>query len=272
VELYLGTGGYANDDWLGLLYPPGTRSSEYLEVYARHFNAVELNSSFYAIPGVRAFEGMVRKSGGRVRFAVKLHRSMTHERDAGDEMYTRMTESVAPLREAGMLGPFLAQFPYSFHRTPENRRYLKALAEHFADEMLAVEFRHWSWDNDEVLKAFRKAGLTWVSVDYPPLRGLPKPGLHPCGDIAYLRLHGRNRERWWEGKSAAERHDYRYTADELRLWVMWIAEREADLSQLYLMMQNTTKGHALYNLMMLRELFAAVGLDVDVRLELPMGR
>ncbi len=77
MELYLGTGGYSNDDWLGLLYPEGAKSADYLNIYAQHFNAVELNSSFYNIPGTKAFAGMVRKSEGRVRFAVKLHRSMT---------------------------------------------------------------------------------------------------------------------------------------------------------------------------------------------------
>jgi uncharacterized protein YecE (DUF72 family) len=270
VELYLGTGGYSNDDWQGLIYPAGTKSSQYLNLYATHFNAVELNSSFYAIPGIRAFEGMVKKSGGRVRFAIKVHRSITHERDADGEMYQRLFESVAPLREVGMLGPFLAQFPYSFHRTRENRRYLKGVVDRFAvaGEMLAVEFRHGSWESDEVLGSLKDFGVIAVSVDYPPLRGLPGPGLRVTGPVAYARLHGRNRAKWWDGKSAAERHDYRYESDELRPWAEWIAERERELEQVYLIMQNTTRGHALFNLVMLRELFGELGIEANVNLEL----
>ena len=57
MELYLGTGGYSNDDWIGLLYPAGTKPNDYLKVYAQHFNAVELNSSFYAIPGLKGLSG-----------------------------------------------------------------------------------------------------------------------------------------------------------------------------------------------------------------------
>lgn len=266
MELYLGTGGYTNDDWQGLLYPEGTKSSDYLCLYAEHFNAVELNSSFYNIPGVKAFAGMVSKSGGRVRFTVKLHQSMTHSRDADAELYTRLFESVAPLREAGMLGPFLAQFPYSFHRTPENRRYLKALSDRFVDagEALAVEFRTDDWHLPEVYDALSQAGLIAVSVDYPPLPKLPKPVLLQTDDTTYLRLHGRNETSWYGGKSAAERHDYLYSKDELLPWVQAVVA--AKLEQCYLMFLNTTKGHALKNLKMLGELFAEAGVEAPLAL------
>jgi len=267
VELYLGTGGYSNDDWHGLLYPKDTKSADYLSIYAQHFNAVELNSSFYNIPGIKAFEGMVRKSEAKVRFCVKLHQSMTHSRDADTETYTRLFESVAPLRGAGMLGPFLAQFPYSFHRTPENRVYLKSLTDRLQDagEKLAVEFRTHEWHVEEVRAAFREAGLVTVSVDYPQLRGMPKPELHLTSDTAYVRLHGRNEAKWYDGKSAAERHDYLYDKDELRPWVLSILEHQEALSQVYVLFLNTTKGHALKNLGMVKELFEENGVDTPIQ-------
>ena len=123
MKVYIGTGGYTNDDWIGegLLYPPGTKQTDFLSVYAQHFDAVELNSSFYGIPGLKAFEGMARKSAGRTRFAVKLNKVFTHDRAPQDSDFDRMLQSPQPLREAGVMGPYLAQFPYSFHRTPGNR-------------------------------------------------------------------------------------------------------------------------------------------------------
>ncbi len=268
MELYLGTGGYSNDDWLGIFYPEGTKSGDYLGHYAEHFNAVELNSSFYNIPGIKAFAGMVKKSGSRVRFAVKLHGSMTHSRDADEGLYPRLFESVAPLREAGMLGPFLAQFPYSFHRTPENRVYLKSLTERFvaAGETLALEFRTAEWHVPEVYEALSSAGLVAVSVDYPQLPKMPKPELLVTSSTAYIRLHGRNEEKWYGGKSAAERHDYLYTPDELRPWVTDIVTKEGQLEQVYVLFQNTTKGHALKNLQMMRHLFAEHGVDAPISL------
>jgi uncharacterized protein YecE (DUF72 family) len=268
MEIHLGTGGYSNPDWLGLLYPTGTRPADYLRIYSRHFNAVELNSSFYGIPGVKAFEGMLRNSDARVRFSIKLHQSMTHSRDAAPELYTQLFESVRPLREAGMLGPFLAQFPYSFHRTAGNRVYLKELVDRFsaAGEVLAVEFRNRAWHVPEVRKAFRELGLTSVSVDYPQVRGMPAPELLITSDIAYIRLHGRNEEKWYGGKSAAERHDYLYQPDELATWVQWILAREGELTETSIFFLNTTKGHAITNLRMMRDLFAEQGVEVAVRL------
>jgi len=269
MEIYLGTGGYSNQDWVGLLYPLEAKKDDWLSIYARNFNAVELNSSFYNIPGRKAFAGMLKRSEGKVRWAIKIHQSMTHQRNASDEDYLRLFESVAPLREAGVLGPFLAQFPQHFHRTPENRRYLAALAQRFADKTLApsglaVEFRHASWDSDEVREAFRRAGLIWVSTDYPPLPGLPKNRLHITGEMAYIRLSGRNKEKWYEGKDQSERHDYRYSEGELRFWVrsLLTALELETLSQVWFIFNNTTKGHALINLEMLKRLLEEAGLVV----------
>jgi uncharacterized protein YecE (DUF72 family) len=164
MELYLGTGGYTNHDWKVLCLsdaPP----SEFLESYARHFNAVELNASFYNIPGKKAFEGMVRKSGERMRFAVKAHRSITHERGGDESAYRRLRASVKPLREAEVLGPFVAEFPFSFHRTPENQRYVLELVSRFEGEVLAIGFRNPERHDPEVEASLRDQGVTWVSVD-----------------------------------------------------------------------------------------------------------
>ncbi|GGJ73598.1 DUF72 domain-containing protein [Deinococcus aquiradiocola] len=264
MRVYIGTGGYSNDDWLGLLYPAGTRSTEYLGIYARHFDVVELNSSFYGIPGLKAFAGMAARSAGRVRFTVKLHQVFTHARTPQDSDFDQMLQSPEPLREAGLMGPYLAQFPYSFHRTPENRRYLGMLAERFAGHELAVEFRHGSWDRPEVRAGMAEYGLLWVSPDYPPVGGMPEPQLHVTGEVGYLRLHGRNGGTWWEGTSAAERHDYRYSRAELEGWADQVAAAldAGEAEELYILFENTTQGHALHNIPVLREALEARGVPV----------
>jgi len=263
MRVYIGCGGYSNEEWTapGLIYE-GVRKDDFLGVYAGHFDAVELNSSFYAIPGLKAFEGMARKSGGRTRFAVKVNKVFTHERAPSDVDFDRMLQSPEPLREAGVMGPYLAQFPYSFHRTADNRKYLHMLSERFAGRELAVELRHASWDKPEVREGMAEFGLIWVSPDYPPVGGMPEPQVHVTGDVGYLRLHGRNAGSWWEGKSAAERHDYRYTRAEMEEWAEKIAFVEGELSELYVFFENTTKGHALHNIPVLREALNARGVPV----------
>ena len=264
MNIWLGCGGYSNTDWAeeGLIYE-GVRKDAYLEVYAQHFSAAELNSSFYAIPGLKAFEGMVRRAAGHdFRMAVKLNKVFTHDRAPQDADFDRMLQSPEPLREAGMMGPYLAQFPYSFHRTRDNRLYLAELTERFAGHELAVELRHGSWDIPEVRGGMADYGVIWVSPDYPPVGGMPEPQVHVTGEVGYLRLHGRNEGSWWEGSSAAERHDYRYTRAEMDEWAEKIALVEGELSELYVFFQNTTKGHALHNIPMLREALEARGLRV----------
>lgn len=238
------------------------RKDDFLATYAQHFDAVELNSSFYAIPGLKAFEGMARKSGGQVRFAVKLNKAFTHERTPTEADFDRMLQSPEPLREAGVMGPYLAQFPYSFHRTADNRKYLGLLTERFAGHELAVELRHASWDKPEVREGMAEYGVIWVSPDYPPVGGMPEPQVHVTGDVGYLRLHGRNKGSWWEGQSAAERHDYLYNRAEMDEWAEKIALVNDDLSELYVFFENTTKGHALKNIPMLREALNARGVPV----------
>lgn len=265
MKTYIGTGGFSNEDWIGddLLYPVGTKKTEFLDIYAQHFDAVELNSSFYGIPGLKAFEGMARRSKGRSRFAVKLHQVFTHQRSPQDSDFDRMLQSPQPLREVGLMGPYLAQFPYSFGRTPANRKYLHELAERFAGHELATEFRHQSWDKPEVRGGLREYGLIWVSPDYPPVSGLPEPSLHVTAEVGYLRLHGRNSGTWWNGESAAERHDYRYNQTEMDEWADKIAFVSNELEELYIFFENTTKGHALYNIPMLRTALQARGIEVS---------
>ncbi|GGK22215.1 hypothetical protein GCM10008955_14640 [Deinococcus malanensis] len=263
MRVYIGCGGYSNEEWTapGLIYE-GVRKDDYLSTYAASFDAVELNSSFYAIPGLKAFEGMARKSGGRTRFAVKLNKVFTHDRAPTDVDFDRMLQSPEPLREAGIMGPYLAQFPYSFHRTADNRKYLHMLSERFAGRELAVELRHASWDKPEVREGMAEFGLIWVSPDYPPVGGMPEPQVHVTGDVGYLRLHGRNSGSWWEGQSAAERHDYLYSRTEMDEWAEKIAFVNDELAELYVFFMNTTRGHALKNIPMLREALNARGVPV----------
>ncbi len=264
MEVFLGSGGFSYPYWKGVFYPPGLKPRDYLWHYARHFNAVEVNASFYHVPAAKTFAGMLERSGGRVRFAVKAHRSVTHSRDAAPELYQRLFAAVEPLERAGVLGPFVAQFPYSFQRTPANRRYLLEVVRRFEGRSLAVELRHDSWAVEPVWEAFRQLGLVWVSADYPPLSGLPQSGLIVTTETAYLRLMGRNAAKWWDHKEREERYDYLYTPEELRPYVRGLAQRAEALREAWVIFHNTPRGQALVNLGGFAELLREMGLEVNV--------
>lgn len=291
--VYLGTGGYSDSDMLGTLYPIGTKKTDFLAEYAKHYGAVEINSSFYAPLGHKAYEGMLRKSDGKIKFAIKLHQDFSHTLKATAEHAIAFIQALQPLIEADRLAPLLIQFPHGFDRTKAHRLYLAKLADWFSDYPLAIEFRHASWHIPQVEHSFQQFGLIWCSVDYPQVNGLPNSRLlftqgmgqnvHQNSSsqnsdsdsqsnsqtkslvqqtrTGYLRMHGNNLN-WWDALSASERHDYRYTPQEMQGWAQAIANQRQHFDELYVFFQNTTKAHAYYNIAMLKQ--ALIDLDFQV--------
>jgi uncharacterized protein YecE (DUF72 family) len=78
-RILIGTSVYSYDDWVGPVYPPGSEKRDFLALYAREFPIVELNFSYYQQPSARTLERMVASTDAGFLFAVKAHRSMTHE-------------------------------------------------------------------------------------------------------------------------------------------------------------------------------------------------
>lgn len=180
--------------------------------------------------------------------------------------YARLFAAVEPLEQAGALGPFVAQFPYSFHRTPTNRHHLLEVVRRFAGQTLAVELRHASWAREPVWEAFREQDLVWVSGDYPPLAGLPQSGPVVTAPVAYLRLMGRNAAKWWDHEEREERYDYLYTPEELRPYARTLAGRAGELREAWVVFHNTPRGQALVNLGTFKELLEELGLEPAIDL------
>jgi uncharacterized protein YecE (DUF72 family) len=198
MKIVLGTSGWSFRDWIGPFYPHGTDRSHMLDLYAREFAAVEVNSTYYRIPHPRSFEAIEKKTPPGFEFVVKAHHDMTHLQTDDPEVYRDFTRAIRPLEEAGKLTGILAQFPYSFRRTPENEDFLRRLRDHLGRETpLFVEFRQKSWFDEEVFGELDHEGLGYVSVDEPSLPGLMPRIARVTGPIGYVRFHGRNREKWW---------------------------------------------------------------------------
>ncbi|MBW1805519.1 MAG: DUF72 domain-containing protein, partial [Deltaproteobacteria bacterium] len=78
-EILIGTSGFSYDDWKGAFYPPDMARKDFLEFYAGHFKALELNFSYYRIPEASRSRQMLERSGADLDFSVKAFRQMTHE-------------------------------------------------------------------------------------------------------------------------------------------------------------------------------------------------
>ena len=262
MTIYLGTGGYSDDDLVGVLYPDHAKKSDYLRHYADNYAAVEINSSFYAPIGRKAFEGMLEKSQGQLQFAIKLHQDFSHLGKGTAKHAASFIEAIAPIVAADKLVALLLQFPHGFDRTMRHRQYLANIVSWFEGVPLTIEFRHPSWHIAEVIDSFKQHQLIWCSVDYPAVEGLPPSGLIVTSRRSYMRLHGNNRN-WWDAHSAAERHDYRYTEQDMQRLATQIANKQHQFDDLFIFFQNTVKGHAVYNIAMLRQALQQLGLHTQ---------
>jgi uncharacterized protein YecE (DUF72 family) len=266
AEILIGTSGYSFADWIGPFYPPGTRSSEFLEFYARQFPVVEVNATYYRIPEPRVLATMEKKTPDGFRFVVKANQAFTHERSLDPELVRRFGALLVPLKDAGKYDGILLQFPWGFRRTPDNRRHLLALREAFAGEPLWAEFRHASWLTDSLEPSLREHRIGFCAVDEPELPGLLPPMAMVTTDAAYVRFHGRNAANWWGPRGAAagqprgDRYDWNYSREELSSWLDKIARLAEQSRRVYLFFNNCHAGQAARSAKLMQELLRQQGL------------
>lgn len=266
--VYLGTSGFSFDDWRGVVYPERLPKPQWLIYYEQQlrFTSLEINYTYYQMPSHRTMEGLLRKTSAAFRFAIKTHRSMTHDvvqRDGAlvdaPQAFADFLEGMRPLATSGKLGCVLAQFPYAFVNTPATRDYLARVMERLREVPLVVEFRHTSWATPQTFETLRAQGVGWCILDEPTLPRLMPWTPEVTAPIAYARFHGRNAEAWF-GTSTADRYNYLYSAAELQELVTRIARLPAPAKTLFLYFNNCHAGSAAKNALQFRELLIQHGL------------
>lgn len=194
ATIHVGTQGWNYDAWVGPFFPEGTRSADFLTVYARAFDTVEVDSTFYAVPPVTALRSWYARTPEHFRFALKFPQQVTHEarlRDV-DGTTALFFERARELREK--LGTTLVQLGPDFG--PEE---LPALVDFLprlpTDLPVAIEFRHRGWITDGVLALLREHQVAVALVDGPwiPRRVVLALAERPTADFAYIRWMGPNR-------------------------------------------------------------------------------
>jgi uncharacterized protein YecE (DUF72 family) len=251
----LGTSGFSYDDWIGPVYPEDLARRDWLRYYARQFDTVELNVTYYRIPELRIVHGWVQKTPEEFLFTVKAHRSITHEREEPD--FEAFRNAVGPLKEEGRLATILAQFPHSFHPNPKNRSYLQILREGLIDLPVVVEFRDSQWVGEQTFSQLEQLQFGFCCVDEPELPGLMPPIIRSTSDIAYVRFHGRNAEKWWQHDHAWERYDYTYQEDELRDWAPRIKSLSTESPLTLVYANNHYRGQSVDTIRSLEKILAS---------------
>jgi uncharacterized protein YecE (DUF72 family) len=261
MQVWIGTSGYSYyPDWVGPLYPPGTRPNRMLAYYSQHFPLVELNYTFYRVPTASQLARLARQTPEGFQFVVKLHRSLSHDEDSHDLAAFR--EAVAELHRAGRLLGLLCQLPQAIHNEPRHRAWLETLAGNLADYGLAVEFRHRSWYHPDVPAWMGRHNLDLVAVDVPDLPALYPRGLVQSSPRVYVRFHSRNAANWY--RSDKDRYDYDYADDALIDWIEVLARNPVPTERVLLLFNNCMHSQAAANARRMRELLGRLAPELTV--------
>ncbi len=245
METRIGTSGYSFEDWRGQFYPQDVEKGKMLDYYVRYFPTVEINSTYYRIPHPAVMANIAKKAPEGFDFMIKVPQSFTHKRADIEKDVADYKNSLEPFVERGTLSGVLAQFPYSFKFDQNNLDYVSICRDAVAPARLFVEFRHNSWVNRPMYDRLKAEEIGYVCVDEPQLPGLLKPDLFATTDTAYVRLHGRNADKWWNG--GALRYDYSYSQEELEFWRDKIRKIQNKVKRIYIFFNNCHLGQAAGN-------------------------
>ena len=260
----VGVAGWDYPDWNGIVYPAAAgRGFDRLAWIARFVDVVEINSSFYRPVAPKTAATWVHRVSNRpgFRFTAKAHRSWTHEAwDDPAVLVAPTLRGLAPLRDAGILGALLVQFPQSFHWNADSGARLERLLEAAAGWPVVVEVRHVSWDDDHAAAWIHERGAGWCVVDQPAIghqTAPPRPRV--TSRVAYLRLHGRNAAAWFAPDAGRDaRYDYLYSSSELAPLAEAARGMATRAEALYAIANNHFRGQALANALQLKHLIQGI--------------
>jgi len=287
-NIRIGTSGWhypsGRGTWNGVFYPTSRgrpKGFDELAFYAGHFDTVEVNSTFYGQPRASVTRAWADRTPPGFEFSVKLYQKFTHPNmfkqrvraslplDADppkavvDELarpsaadLDEFRRGIDPLAERGKLGALLAQFPASFKEGDAERAYLAELLRAFGDYPVAVELRHRSWSDrlGETLALLNAFGAAWTQIDEPKFRFSIKQNYLPNQKgFYYMRLHGRNADRWWRHDNPEERYDYLYSVDELTAFVETARAAGALVKKAYVYTNNHFSAKSIANAAMIKK-------------------
>lgn len=264
-KLFIGPAGWSYRDWVGTVYPSSS-GIDRLAFVARYFNCIELNSSFYRMPG----DALVSSWGNRLdpfpefRLTVKVWRRFTHDLSGSRDEARRFIDLFAPLIARDRIGAFLLQFPWSFRNSAENMRRLERLGDWFTGVPAVVELRHGSWNVPATWDLLAGANLAFCNIDQPLIGdSMPPTDRVTRGRTGYIRLHGRNRRNWFRKDAGRdERYDYCYTDEELEEWKRRSLSVLGRVDRLFIITNNHFMGQSIANAFQIRHLLEGERLEI----------
>jgi uncharacterized protein YecE (DUF72 family) len=272
----------------GTFYPRQVTTAEgRLRFYAEHFDTVEVDSSYYALPAERNAVLWAKRTPPGFVFHIKAYsmltghptlvkgipkllreelpkstlakaQTKTFPKEIVEAAFDMFASALRPLKEAGKLGCLLFQFPPWFVPSEIAYAWMELVREKLPSHHLAVEFRNWQWikspAKETSLKFLKENAISYVIIDAPWVRGWEGP-IAVTSSIVYMRFHGRNRENWFKkGVDTVERYRYLYNEDELEKWARKVRETSKETEQTFAIFNNCYQNHGIKNAEELKQL------------------
>jgi uncharacterized protein YecE (DUF72 family) len=238
VKIWIGTSGWHYKHWMGVFYPPGTSGKELFEFYARHFNTVEINNSFYRLPSATTFDSWRESAPDGFCFAVKGSRFITHMKKLKDPESSSEKFFVVADRLRKKLGPILFQLPPRWKVNAE--RLSEFLAVLPKGHKYVVEVRDESWLIAPVFELLRKHKVAFCVHDFADM----KVPIEITADFTYIRFHGPTSAKYFGS----------YSEKDLGKWAERIEGWRERLSAVYVYFNNDPGGEAVNNALTLKKL------------------
>lgn len=234
-QRHIGTSGWHYKQWVGDFYPARISPAKMLSWYAREFDTVEINNTFYRLPEEKVFAQWTQMVPSGFLFAVKASRFITHIKRLKDpeDSIRLLFSRAAPLGES--MGPVLFQLP------PKWKADLSRLEDFLGllpkQHRYVFEFRDESWLTEAVYDILRRHNSALCIHDW---HQLPWP-MELTADFTYIRFHG-----------TGGRYSGSYPDHILRDWARRIRGWEGQLSAVFAYFNNDVGGHAIRNARSLR--------------------
>ncbi|MCK7558688.1 DUF72 domain-containing protein [Chitinophaga sedimenti] len=244
-KAHIGTSGWSYKHWKEIYYPATVKSADWLSFFAKDFDCIEINNSFYRLPKPETVQQWVTTVPDGFIFCPKMNRFLSHMKKLHDpeQPLQRFFDVFDPVRKH--LGPILIQLPANATFNPEVTAHFYALLHNtYRQYQFSMEVRHESWYTEESLSLMRKYDIGLVIAD--------SGGLFPSDEVltakhVYLRFHG-------PGKlyaSAYHPNTLRAYAKKCRRWLN-------GGHQVWAFFNNDINGYALKDAQMLRRYLSDV--------------
>ena len=260
-RLSVGPSGWDYPHWKGVVYPAHSSGRLHpLEYLSHHFDVVEIEITFRQPLRAEVARLWLAKVAHNpdFRFTAVLGRQFTHQRSLEPAQVARFKEGLWPLERARRFGCLVLQFPWAFRFTTENREFLIQLRRSFHEFPMAVEMKHRSWMAEEALGTLIDYRLGFVNIDQPDYASAMPPSAVVTSGVAYVRLHGRDRN-YWRREFAGQKglDDYLYSPAELAQWKERINHVRAHADTTFVITANPAAGKSVINALQLDRLLGA---------------